>query len=202
MAGEGIAAVEGVLHRAGGVVLLDDAGAVDALLRQPVRHQLALGLAVLGHAAGEDDEGRRIGLGQGAGGLEAPQQDLVHGAIGIEGIAQGDDGAAPLLLAPSLTLLEGGGDHPVHGGEQPLQIGGATGVELADPLDVAIGFGLVALEALPGGQIGVEIQIVRRRAEGLLEQGDGSVHVAVVDLGVGRRDEQIGAIGLELVRLQ
>lgn len=67
---------------------------------------------------------------------------------------------------------------------------------------MAIGFGLVALEALPGGQIGVDVQIVRGGGEGLLEQGDGPVHVAVVDLGVGRRDEQIGAIGLELVGLQ
>ncbi len=97
VAGEGIAAVEGVLHRAGGVVLLDDARAIDPLFHQPVGHQLALGLTVLGHAAGQDDEGRRVGLGQRPGGFQPAQQDVVHGAVGIEGITQGDDGPVARL---------------------------------------------------------------------------------------------------------
>ena len=203
VAGEGIGAVEGVIHRAGGVVLFNQAAAVDAVVGQPVSHQLALGLAVLGHAAGQDDQRLRVGLGQLKGGLQAAQQDLVHAAVGIEGVAQGDDGAFALLggleLIPGQFGLQRGGGDPLHPGDDLLQIGGAAAVAIRHFRQIAAGGLLVALHQLPDGEIAVDVEIIGGDGLRLLQQGDGAAQVAVVDLGVGRRDEQVGAVGFKLV---
>ena len=195
--------VEGVFHRAGGIVVLYDPRSADPLAHQPVGHDTGFCLAILGHAAAHYDEGLGIGLGQGSGGVESPQQYVAHGTVGVQGIAQGDDGAPPrLVLIPPCPLLERRRDHPVYGGKEAAQIGLSPWVAGLDPVEILARPPLVALDAQPDRQIGEQIHIIGGGGQGLVEQGDGPVQLAVVDLGVGGRDEQIGAIGLELIGLQ
>ena len=166
--GQDLVGVLGVAHGVGGLVLDDQAVFSQALLQEPCAHEAALGdIGVLlgGAAAGDDHVGIGVGVCDGEAGLQTTDQLLLHGAVGVQGEAQDDDGNGVVL-----------GQALGHGADVDLHLGvdvgpvihdlgpglGLNGIDLGHgiqgPQDVRLGgllIGLVVADQVRDVGIGI-----------------------------------------------